>query len=152
MGTLNVKFSKISQGLALQLDGTDLSGLNMEKLKDSVEYRLACLQANRCNAKDQTVREKLSCVNERGRRRFEGAKLSNFVMPQIEIKSDKNKVDIQIKGLSKDLVKVLENNPDLTARIKAEVACARANKCTDINQKAADKIKCITATAERRFK
>jgi hypothetical protein len=111
------------------------------------------MQANRCNSKEQSVQEKLACVSERGRRRFIGTEMQfAHAGAQLAVKQAGKNLEIELRGPeAKAIAKLLNDKNDLRARLEAELACQKVNRCGNAQQTAEQKVACLTTTAKRRF-
>lgn len=152
MSTLNIQLKNIKDGATLTVAGRKFSGIDTEKVRKSLESRVACLQANRCNSTDQTVQEKLSCMNERARRRFGTTELRfPHEGPKVQVAQSDNGLEIQLIGPeARAFAKQLKAS-DLQARLEAELACQKTNRCGEAQQTPEQRLTCVTTTAKRRF-
>lgn len=152
MPKIKATISHSTKGVSVRIAGTPRS-LSADRIRGAIEHHLACNLTNRCREADQTVLERVRCVEARAKRRSEGVGLR--LSPQSGLKVDVQEADegfqVSLIGSGASRLAKSYTNAELAERLAVAVSCARTNRCDSVSQSLKDQLNCVGVGAKRRL-
>lgn len=150
---MTTTISRSPKLVSVHVSGITASSIGAERIKQAIEHNLACNTVNRCRDANQTVLDRVRCVEARAKRRIEGVNLRLGARHGVKI--DVQEVDggfeIFLTGANAAKLAQSYTDAELAQRLEIAVGCARTNKCGTVSQPAKGQLGCVAVGAKRRL-
>jgi hypothetical protein len=149
---IKVTIARSTRGASVRISGTPPS-LSVDRIRAAIEHQVACNSANRCREPDQTVLERVKCVEARAKRRGDGVGLR--LLPQSSLKVDVREADegfeVSLTGRGASRLASGYTDAELTERLQSALSCAQTNHCDAGSQDPREQLNCVGVGARRRL-
>ncbi len=152
MPDIEVTVARSTKGASARISGAPPS-LSADRIQAAIEHQLACILANRCRAEDQTVIERVKCVEVRAKRRCEGVvlRLPTQSGLKIVVREAGGGFEVGLTGKGATQLANGYTDAELTERLQSAIACARTKHCDAGSQIPKDQLNCVRVGAKRRL-